>query len=73
MLDLGSETRTVLSGIAEHYKHPEELIGKKVILVANLEPVKIMGIESQGMILAAGKSSLILPELDKAELGSQVL
>jgi len=51
-LDLGGERRQVVSGIAKHYK-PEELVGKKVVLVANLKPAKLRGIESQGMILAA--------------------
>jgi methionyl-tRNA synthetase len=51
-LDLGNETRQVVSGIALHYQ-PEELVGRKVILVANLKPVVLRGIESQGMILAA--------------------
>ena len=51
-IDLGREKRTVLSGIAEYYK-PDELIGKNVLLVANLEPRKIRGIESAGMILSA--------------------
>lgn len=45
------ETRQILAGIAEHYK-PEDLIGKKVIIVANLQPAKLMGNESQGMVLA---------------------
>ena len=49
---LGSETRTIVSGIKKWYT-PEELAGKKVIIVANLKPVKLRGIESQGMILAA--------------------
>ncbi|OGW16552.1 MAG: methionine--tRNA ligase [Nitrospinae bacterium RIFCSPLOWO2_12_FULL_45_22] len=51
-LDLDYEKRTVVAGIAQSYQ-PEELLGKTVILVANLEPTKLMGIESQGMILAA--------------------
>ena len=51
-LDLGREQRTVLSGIAKFYK-PEELIGKQVVLLANLAPRKIRGIMSQGMILSA--------------------
>ncbi len=51
-VELGSEIRTVVSGIAKFYK-PEDLIGKKVILVANLKPAKIRGIVSQGMILSA--------------------
>ncbi|MBU9710371.1 methionine--tRNA ligase [Evansella tamaricis] len=51
-LDLGYEKRQVISGIAKHYK-PEDLIGKKVICVTNLKPVKLRGELSQGMILAA--------------------
>ncbi len=49
---LGEEERTVVSGIAQHYS-PEDLIGKKVILVANLKPTKLRGVLSEGMILAA--------------------
>ncbi|SMB86873.1 methionyl-tRNA synthetase [Desulfonispora thiosulfatigenes DSM 11270] len=49
---LGDEVRTVVSGIAKHYD-PAELVGKKVVLVANLKPVKLRGIISQGMILSA--------------------
>lgn len=51
-VNIGGESRTVVSGIAEHYS-PEEMVGKKVILVANLEPRKIRGIESYGMLLCA--------------------
>ncbi|HZW82547.1 MAG TPA: methionine--tRNA ligase subunit beta, partial [Candidatus Deferrimicrobium sp.] len=50
-VEMGSERRTVVSGIAKHYS-PEELVGKSVVLVANLKPVKLRGILSQGMILA---------------------
>ncbi|WP_372996978.1 methionine--tRNA ligase [Lutispora sp.] len=53
-VDAGGETRTVVSGIAKHYS-PENLVGKEVILVANLKPVKLKGVESRGMILAASK------------------
>ncbi len=64
-LDLGFEQRTVVSGIAAHY-HPEEVIGKKVSLLANLAPRKMRGVESQGMILMAensdGKLSFISPD-----------
>ncbi|MFZ1456044.1 MAG: methionine--tRNA ligase subunit beta, partial [Saprospiraceae bacterium] len=64
-LDLGLEKRTVVSGIAEHYK-PEEVVGKKVSLLANLAPRKMKGVESQGMILMAedsnGKLSFISPD-----------
>jgi methionyl-tRNA synthetase len=63
-LDLGSETRQVVSGIAKHYE-PDALAGKYVILVANLKPVKLKGIESQGMILAASDDrELVLATLD---------
>lgn len=63
-VSLGNEERTVVSGIAEHYK-PEELIGKQVIFVANLKPAKLMGIESQGMILAASlDGKLVVPTVD---------
>ena len=51
-IDLGDEVRQVVSGIAEHYK-PEELVGKQVIIVTNLKPVKLRGVESQGMLLCA--------------------
>lgn len=51
-LDLGFEERTVLSGIAEHYQ-PEDIVGKKVVMVANLAPRKMRGILSQGMVLMA--------------------
>jgi methionyl-tRNA synthetase len=52
MVDLGSETRQVVAGIAEAYD-PESLVGRKIALVANLKPAKLMGVESNGMILAA--------------------
>ncbi len=55
-LDLGTEQRTVLSGIAKYYQ-PEELVGKSLVLLANLAPRKIMGIESQGMLLSAIKEN----------------
>ena len=63
---LGSEERTIVSGIREWYK-PEELTGKKVIIVANLKPVKLRGVESQGMILAAedDEGNLSVSALDR--------
>jgi methionyl-tRNA synthetase len=68
-LEMGDEVRQVVSGIAKHYS-PDEMIGKYVILVANLKPVKLRGIESQGMILAASDDkSLVLAAIDK-EIGS---
>lgn len=63
-VSLGSETRTVVSGIAQYYQ-PEDLVGKHVIFVANLKPAKLMGIESQGMVLAASKDGrLVVPFVD---------
>lgn len=52
VVDIGVEKRTILSGISPHYT-PEQLVGKKVVVVANLKPAKLMGIKSQGMLLAA--------------------
>jgi methionine--tRNA ligase beta chain len=52
-IDLGSEQRTIVSGIA-HFRAPEDLVGRSIVIVANLEPARIRGIESQGMLLAAG-------------------
>ena len=68
-LSLGDEERTVVSGLALHYK-PEELVGKKVVLVANLKPCKLCGVVSQGMVLCAekdGKVVLVSPEVDMPE------
>jgi methionyl-tRNA synthetase len=64
-IDLGFEKRTIVSGIALHYK-PEEIIGKQVVVVSNLAPRKMRGIESNGMILmaedASGKLHFVKPE-----------
>jgi methionyl-tRNA synthetase len=54
-VDLGGEARTLVAGLGGHYK-PEELTGLKVIVVANLEPAIVRGIESNGMMLGAGCS-----------------
>lgn len=51
-VDVGSERRTIVAGIAEAYA-PEALVGKTIVIVANLKPAKLMGIESNGMVLAA--------------------
>ncbi len=51
-VDLGTEQRTIISGIAQHYS-PEDMIGRTIIVIANLKPAKIRGIESHGMLLAA--------------------
>ncbi|MBI3003340.1 MAG: methionine--tRNA ligase [candidate division NC10 bacterium] len=64
-VDLGGEERTVVAGILQHYA-PEALIGRQVILVANLAPATLMGVTSQGMVLAAeapdGRIVLLLPD-----------
>ena len=73
-VDFGGEERQVISGIAEYYK-PEELVGKYVVLVANLKPVKLRGELSQGMILAAAPSDdseLLLVNPGEMLTGSQV-
>ena len=71
-LDLGYEKRQVVSGIAAYYK-PEDMIGKKVIVVANLAPAKLCGIESQGMILASGEETVRVVFLsDDTPLGERV-
>jgi len=63
-VEVGRETRQVVSGIAKDYK-PEDMVGKNIILVANLKPVKLRGIESQGMILAASNDEkLVLGTID---------
>lgn len=73
-VDTGIDQRTVVSGIAEQYK-PEDIIGKQVSILVNLEPKKLRGIESQGMILMAedseGKLSFIEPD-SKLHNGSEI-
>jgi methionyl-tRNA synthetase len=72
-IDLGDEQRQIVAGVKQFYK-PEELKGKKIVVVANLEPAKIRGVESNGMLLAAGKdNALSVLTLDKdLENGSVV-
>ena len=76
LLDDGLEKRTILSGIAAHYPNPQELIGKQVCFIANLEPRKMKGLLSEGMILSAenpdGTLALIAPTKNVLP-GSQVL
>ena len=70
---IGSEERQIVAGIAQHYT-PEELVGKKVVVVANLKPAKLRGVESQGMLLAASDTatiSILTPMRDVA-IGSKV-
>ncbi len=67
-VDLGSEQRQILSGIAKYYK-PEELVGRQIVVIANLEPRQMMGLESQGMVVAAGDGevvSLLAPDKEIA-------
>jgi methionyl-tRNA synthetase len=62
---VGEEVRTIVAGIAEHYE-PESLVGRKIVVVANLQPATLMGIESNGMVLAAShEGALSLLSLDK--------
>jgi len=73
-VDMGTEKRTIVSGIAMHFK-AEDIVGKQVVVVANLAPRKMKGIESNGMILmaedATGKLIFIAPD-EKISAGSEV-
>ncbi len=63
-VDLGEEKRQIIAGIGKAYE-PENLVGKEIIVVANLEPRLLMGLESQGMVLAANSESgpvLLIPD-----------
>ncbi len=65
-VDLGSETRQLVAGIKKSYT-PEELVGKHIIVVANLQPATLRGVESQGMLLAAStEDGPVLATFDKA-------
>ncbi len=68
LIDDGMEKRTILSGIAQSYEDPSVLVGKEVCFIANFAPRKMMGIESQGMILSAvnpdGTLTVISPSAD---------
>lgn len=74
LVDFGSEKRQAVAGLKQYYK-PEELTGKKYVFILNLERKKLMGVESQCMILAAddGKGNIVLiqPEKD-VEVGSKI-
>jgi len=71
VVDLGSEKRQVVSGIAQFYA-PDELVGRDVALIANLAPAKIFGVESRGMILAAGDEASLLVPLRPVKPGTKV-
>ncbi len=71
---LGDEERQIVSGIADYYSS-EELVGKMVVIVSNLEPATIRGVESKGMLLAASRKkelSLIIVDGKKVESGKKV-
>ena len=70
---IGEEERTIVSGIAQHYE-AEQLIGRNVIVIANLKPAKLRGIESRGMLLAAsdGNGNLVLADAPGIASGSRV-
>mgnify|MGYP002580679553 FL=1 len=71
-VDIGSETRTVASGIAKFYK-PNDLVGKKIILVENLKPAMLRGVKSEGMILASGEDDVKVVFIDDSvPVGSKV-
>lgn len=72
-IDLGSEGRQIVAGIKGHYA-PEELVGRQVVVVANLETAKLRGVESQGMLLAAsdGERIVILTPEKEIHPGAKV-
>ena len=72
-VSLGSEQRQIVAGIGKKYE-PETLIGKTIGIVANLKPAKLMGIESQGMVLAAGDSEVrgLATFIEDVEPGTKV-
>jgi methionyl-tRNA synthetase len=72
-VDLGAEQRQIVAGIGTKYA-PDDLVGKQVVIVANLKPVKLMGIESQGMVLAAGEEEVVslLTTLEDVAPGSKI-
>jgi methionyl-tRNA synthetase len=73
-VEIGTEKRQVVAGIAQHYK-PEDLVGKLIVVVANLQPAKLMGQESQGMLLAATDSTgklAVLTVADSLESGAPI-
>ena len=72
-VDLGFETRTIVSGISPYFEDPQTLMGKKVIIVANLKSAKLMGIESQGMLIVVNMGEKIeMPIFSEAPPGDQV-
>jgi len=72
-VDLGTEERQIVAGIGKKYE-PEALVGRRIVIVANLKPAKLMGIESQGMVLAAGDKEVggLVTLLEEVEPGTKV-
>jgi methionyl-tRNA synthetase len=72
-ISLGSEQRQIVAGIGKKYE-PEALVGKTIVVVANLKPAKLMGVESQGMVLAAGDSEVqgLITILEEVDPGTKV-
>ena len=72
-VDLGGEQRQIVAGIGKTYE-PETLIGKRIVVVSNLKPAKLMGVESQGMALAAGDKDVVglVTILEDAQPGTKV-
>jgi len=72
-IELGGETRQIVAGIREHYKK-EDLIGKQIVVIKNIEPAKIRGVESNGMLLVAKDDkalAILVPEKEVA-VGSPI-
>jgi methionyl-tRNA synthetase len=72
-VSLGTEQRQIVAGIGKRYE-PDALVGKTIVIVANLKPAKLMGIESQGMVLAAGDADVrgLLTILEEVDPGTKV-
>jgi len=71
MVDIGTEKRQIVAGMQQFYT-PGELVGKDVVVVVNLAPARIFGVESNGMVLAAGDAASILVPLKPVEPGSKI-
>jgi methionyl-tRNA synthetase len=71
IVDIGSEKRQIVAGMQLFYK-PDELVGKDVVVVTNLAPAKIFGVESNGMVLAAGDAASLLVPLKQVEPGTKI-
>ena len=72
-VDLGADQRQIVAGIGTKYA-PEDMIGKRIVVVANMKPAKLMGLESQGMVLAAGDQELtaLLTTVEDVPPGSKI-